>query len=56
MITPNADRMPRESFYQYFADAAVAFIDFVSDTYHQHILTGAAPAASPVDMRSQRSG
>lgn len=36
--------------------AAVAFIDFVSDTYHQRILPGAAPAASPVDMRSQRSG
>ncbi len=36
--------------------AAVAFIDFVSETYHQRILPNAAPAVSTVDMRSQRSG
>ncbi|MEN2749492.1 abortive infection family protein [Sphingomonas sp. NPDC019816] len=36
--------------------AAVAFIDFVSDTYHQRILPGAAPSPSLTDARSARQG
>ncbi|MEH3107749.1 MAG: abortive infection family protein [Sphingomonas fennica] len=36
--------------------AAVAFIDFVSDTYHQRILPGAPPSSSPVDAPPQRPG
>ena len=35
--------------------AAVAFIDFVSDTYHQRILPGARSSAQPVDALSRRS-
>lgn len=36
--------------------AAVAFIDFVSDTYHQRILPGAPPSCSPADAPPQRPG